>query len=71
MKVIYTKTQYFNMLNRSEKAQIKKFIVELGYTDPKMLSEHIVECSVAKRFSISSSVLRQIIGHYEQPSSEE
>ena len=69
MKVIYSKTQYFNMLNRSEKAQIKKFIVELDYTDPKMLSEHIIECSVAKRFRICSSVLREIIGHYEQPCS--
>ncbi len=70
MRTIYTKTAYFNSLNRSEKAQIKRFIVELGYTDTRDLASHIIECRVARRFQITNSVLREVIAHYEQPSSE-
>lgn len=65
MRTIYTKNDYFNSLNRSEKAKIKYFIVELGYTDVCMLSEHIIECGIAKRFSLTGGCLREVIKHYE------
>lgn len=64
-----TKSEYFNSLNSSEKSRIKRFITELGYTEPHMLSMHIQECRIAKRFHISIRCLKEVIGHYEQPSS--
>lgn len=65
MRALYTKSDYFNSLNSSEKAKIKYFIVELGYTDVGMLSEHIIECGIAKRFSLTGGCLREVIKHYE------
>ena len=63
-------SEYFNSLNSSEKAKIKRFIKELGYIEPHMLSMHIQECGIAKRFHISTRCLREVIAHYEQSSSE-
>lgn len=71
MRMLMTASEYFNSLNRSEKAQIKRFITELGYVEAHMLSMHIQECGIAKRFHISTRCLREVIEHYVQPSSEE
>lgn len=65
MRALYTKSDYFNSLNSRDKETIKYFITELGYTDVKMLSEHIIECGVAKRFSLTGGCLREVIKHYE------
>lgn len=65
MRVIYTKSDYFNSLNSRDKETIKYFITELGYTDAGMLSEHIIECGIAKRFSLTGGCLREVIKHYE------
>jgi hypothetical protein len=64
MRVLMTSSEYFNSLNRSEKAQIKRFITELGYIEAHMLSMHIQECSIAKRFHISTGCLKEVIKHY-------
>ncbi|ADR32646.1 Arn.1 conserved hypothetical protein [Escherichia phage vB_EcoM_VR7] len=65
MKTLNSKSEYFNSLNSRDKETIKYFIVELGYTDVNMLSEHIIECGVAKRFSLTGGCLREVIAHYE------
>lgn len=70
MRTIHRKSDYFNSLNRSEKAQIKRFIVELGYIVPNELKSHIIECGIAKRFNLESYCLREVIEHYEQSSSK-
>lgn len=64
MRMLMTVGEYFNSLNRSEKAQIKRFITELGYVETHMLSTHIQECGIAKRFHISTRCLREVIEHY-------
>ncbi|WKW87941.1 hypothetical protein pzkkv8_99 [Klebsiella phage pzk-kv8] len=64
MRVLMTSSEYFNSLNRSEKAQIKRFITELGYVEVHMLSMHIQECGIAKRFHISTRCLKEVIKHY-------
>ncbi|UJD05858.1 hypothetical protein PWKp18_00135 [Klebsiella phage PWKp18] len=64
MRVLMTSSEYFNSLNRSEKAQIKRFITELGYVEAHMLSMHIQECGLAKRFNISTRCLKEVIKHY-------
>lgn len=69
MRSIHFKNEYFNSLNSRDKETIKYFITELGYTDVGMLSEHIIECGVAKKFSLTGNCLRKVIEHYEQPSS--
>ncbi|QYN80702.1 hypothetical protein [Kosakonia phage Kc304] len=63
-RTIYKKADYFNSLNRSEKARIRRFIVELGYTDARELDSHIVECRIARRFEITTTCLREVIEHY-------
>lgn len=65
MRTLYTKSEYFNSLNSRDKETIKYFITELGYTDVCMLSEHIIECGIAKRFSLTGACLREVIKHYE------
>lgn len=65
MRALYTKSDYFNSLNSRDKETIKYFITELGYTDVNILSEHIIECGVAKRFSLTGGCLREVIKHYE------
>lgn len=65
MRALYTKSDYFNSLNSRDKEIIKYFITELGYTDVNMLSEHIIECGVAKRFSLTGGCLKEVIKHYE------
>ena len=65
MRTLYTKSDYFNSLNSRDKEIIKYFITELGYTDVNMLSEHIIECGLAKRFSLTGLCLREVIKHYE------
>lgn len=64
MRILMTSSEYFNSLNRSEKAQIKRFITELGYVEAHMLSMHIQECGLAKRFHISTGCLKEVIKHY-------
>ena len=64
MRVLMTSSEYFNSLNRSEKAQIKRFITELGYVEAHMLSMHIQECGLAKRFHISTRCLKEVIKQY-------
>lgn len=70
MRTINLKSDYFNSLNRVEKAKIKRFIVELGYTDARDIKSHIIECGIARRFEITTSCLREVIKHYEQSSSK-
>ncbi|QPX73898.1 putative anti-restriction nuclease [Klebsiella phage vB_KpnM_BovinicusUrsus] len=70
MRTISAKADYFNNLNRSEKAQIKRFILELGYVHAGDLKAHIQECGIAKRFDITRNCLNEVIAHV-QPSSEE
>lgn len=69
MKTIFTKSAYFNFLNRSDKAKIKWMIVTLGYTDVNELDSHIVECRIARRFNLRPC-LKEVIEHYEQSSSK-
>ncbi|QXV76301.1 hypothetical protein bas38_0092 [Escherichia phage AugustSocin] len=42
----------------------------MGYTDSKDLKEHIIECSVAKKFSFTDKCLNEVINHYEQSCSK-
>lgn len=65
MRSIHTKNDYFNSLNSRDKETIKYFITELGYTDVGMLSEHIIECGISKRFSLTGNCLKEVISHYE------
>lgn len=64
MRIIDSKSDYFNSLNDKDKTKIRHFIVEMGYTDSKYLKEHIAECYVAKKFSLTGKCLNEIIQHY-------
>ena len=43
MRIIDSKADYFNSVNDKNKALIRHFITEMGYTDSKDLKEHIIE----------------------------
>lgn len=70
MRIIDSKADYFNSVNDKNKALIRHFITEMGYTNPKDLKEHIIECSVAKKFSFTDKCLNEVIKHYEQSCSK-